>query len=201
MEGSINFMPWLIAGGVAFLLFYLYDINGVTFENRFFKCSFFAGCALLAAATAGLIATTPPEVYEKPRFYIFSIIAVVFFGLLIYTLFFALPFKETYVENNKPNVYTSGVYALCRHPGVLWLSLFYGFLWLATDQVSVLYAFLLFSLMDLIYVILQDVWIFPKILNGYEAYRKTTPFLVPNYRSISRCFQTMRQERKSRNEI
>ena len=67
--------------------------------------------------------------------------------------------------------------------------------------VPVSYTHLLFSLMDLIYVILQDIWIFPKILNGYEAYRKTTPFLVPNYRSISRCFQTMRQERKSRNEI
>lgn len=195
-------MPWLIAGGFAFLLFYLYDINGVRVQNRFFKYSFFAGCALLLVATAGLIGAMPKEVFEKPRFYIFSVLGLAFLCLLVYTLFFALPFKKTYVkEDGKPTVYTSGIYALCRHPGVLWLTLFYGFMWLATAQTIMLWAFLLFSLLDLIYVILQDKWIFPITLNGYEAYQKSTPFLIPTYRSFRRCFQTMRQERKNRNEI
>ncbi len=46
-----------------------------------------------------------------------------FLALLIYTLFFALPFEETYCEENKLRAaYTEGVYGLCRHPGVLWFA-------------------------------------------------------------------------------
>ena len=53
-------------------------------------------------------------------------IATIFFVLLIYTLFFALPFDKTYQnESEKRMAYTEGVYALCRHPGVLWFIGFY----------------------------------------------------------------------------
>ena len=42
------------------------------------------------------------------------------FAALIYTLFFALPFDETYAkQNNGRYVCDRGVYALCRHPGIL----------------------------------------------------------------------------------
>ena len=48
---------------------------------------------------------------------VFLTAAILFLGLLIYTLFFALPFDETYVkENHERLAYTEGVYALCRHP-------------------------------------------------------------------------------------
>ena len=49
----------------------------------------------------------------------FGIGALFFLGLLIYTLFFALPFEETYCEDNKLRAaYTEGMYGVCRHPGV-----------------------------------------------------------------------------------
>ena len=63
--------------------------------------------------------------------------ALCFLLLLIYALFFALPFQETYVVQNVGNkVCAQGMYALCRHPGVLWftgfyLSFHYGLLWAA----------------------------------------------------------------------
>ena len=60
----------------------------------------------------------------------FGIGAMCFLALLIYTLFFALPFEETYCEENRLRAaYTEGVYGLCRHPGVLWFAGAYFCMW------------------------------------------------------------------------
>ncbi len=65
-------------------------------------------------------------------------------ALLVYTLFFALPFEKTYtrLEENPP-VYTEGVYSLCRHPGVVWFFFLYLFLALLTGQRLMMAVYLL----------------------------------------------------------
>ena len=60
----------------------------------------------------------------------FGLGGFLFLCLLIYTLFFALPFEETYCEENKLRAaYTEGMYGLCRHPGVLWFAGAYLCMW------------------------------------------------------------------------
>lgn len=112
------------------------------------------------------------------------IICLLFFLSLIYTLFFALPFEGTYVEQEKLKVYDQGVYALCRHPGILWFFGFYIFLAAALASIELGLAAILFSTMNLLYAWIQDKLIFPRTLSGYEAYQKKVPFLIPDKASF-----------------
>ena len=110
---------WLGIG--AFVLYLIYDINSFAWKRKVPGSFFLAGTLCLAAATvwdlweawyAGAISGTVDVLLLTG--------ALVWFAFLIYTLFFALPFKETYAEqSDKRRVYSGGVYALCRHPGIL----------------------------------------------------------------------------------
>ena len=93
----------------------------------------------------------------------------------------------------------SGVYALCRHPGVLWLAGFYLFLWLALGGVVPLAAFVVFGLLDVIYVVIQDRIIFPALFDDYGEYQEQVPFLRPDKMSLLECRRTWK--RGQRDEI
>ena len=187
-------MICILLGFVAFLFFVIYDINSIIFKLKILNGCFFVGIFLITVATVGIIITTRDlintDVFEMG---ILEIFAVIFFSLLIYTLFFALPFKNTYIETEgSPKVYQCGVYALCRHPGVLWFIGFYTFLGLALKIPLLLTAAVIFSLLNILYVVFQDRWTFMKVFENYDNYKKDTPFLVPNLKSIKCCLQFYR---------
>lgn len=187
-------MPYLIIGSLAFLFFMIYDINSVTKKIRLLRSGFFIGCFLLIAATGGIIFSTIAEMdWYSVRTLVFMPMAILFLFLLIYTLFFAIPFQEAYIKTSSPpKTCTTGFYALSRHPGVLWFMGFYFSLWLALSGSLLLLAGILFSLLNLFYIILQDRWIFMEIFPDYGDYKKTTPFLIPNDQSVRRCLHTFR---------
>ena len=191
-------MSYVLIGSLAFLFFMVYDINSVTKNYKLLHSCFFAGFILLIAATVGIVFTTVTEIeLNQGRLIVFGLLALIFLLLLIYTLFFALPFENTYIKTNTPpKTCRTGVYALSRHPGVLWFMGFYLFLWLALTGSLLLLAGILFSLLNLIYIILQDQWTFMKVFPDYSDYKKTTPFLFPTYQSLSRCMQTFHNERR-----
>lgn len=186
-------MIYIFCGFVAFLLFFIYDINSIIFKNKLLYGCFFVGSFLIIVATVGIVITYRDLIkIDVFRITIFGILAAFFFLLMIYTLFFALPFKDTYIETEASlKVYQSGVYALCRHPGVLWFMGFYIFLGLALKIPLLLTAAVIFSLLNILYVIFQDRWTFMKIFDDYDEYKKDTPFLIPNLKSIKRCIQTI----------
>lgn len=181
-------------GIFGFVLFMIYDINSVTVNNKLLHGCFFLGCFSLVAATGGLLSAAITEtMWYTVRTIVFIPIATLFLFLLIYTLFFAIPFEDTYIKSDsKPKTCTTGFYALSRHPGVLWFIGFYLSLWLALPDMLLLMAGILFSLLNLMYIFLQDRWIFMKIFPDYGDYKKHTPFLIPNLRSIDRCKKTFR---------
>jgi len=190
-------MKYIICGCVAFLLFILHDLINDAGGYKKSRELFFIGCGLLTAASVGLTVSAIAERLPLARVaVVFSIVAALFLVLLIYTLFFALPFHKTYIgdgpedasEDMSNKVCDTGVYALCRHPGVLWLIGFYLFLSLAFPERDLIIGSVLFSLLDITYVILQDLYIFPHAFSDYDTYRKSTPFLVPTAGSVKRCF-------------
>lgn len=187
-------MIYILMGLLAFLLFAAYDINSVTSKTKnIVDRFFFLGSLLLIGATAGIIIESFSEIpWDLLRMSIGGIFSLVFLILLIYTLFFALPFNDTYVNSNKtPKVCRNGFYALCRHPGVLWFAGFYFFLWLTLKIPLLLWAAIIFSSCNFIYIIFQDLWTFPRIFADYHDYQKHTPFIIPNFKSIKRCLQTL----------
>ncbi len=182
-------MAYIFLGVLAFLLFVISDINSIIMKNKLLNSCFFMGFILLVIATAGIILS---EWDKSFRMLLFGFLAFIFLILLIYTLFFALPFKKTYIDtHSSPKVCDSGVYALCRHPGVLWFIGFYLFFGLALNMMLLLLAAFIFSSLNIIYVVFQDRWTFINTFDNYEKYKINTPFLLPNIKSIKRCLHTL----------
>ena len=179
-------------GIAGFLLYLLYDINSFTAHVRLPRIFFMLGSILIATATVldfhsarkmGAIAGITDLLLLAA--------GIACFAALIYCLFFALPFQETYTAQTAGRkVYDAGVYALCRHPGVLCFAGMYLFWGLAAIPGSLLYHGLTFSLLNLVYVWFQDRVTFPKTFCNYAAYRKKVPFLFPTGKSIRLARQT-----------
>lgn len=188
-------MEAFLLGTVGFLLFILYDVNSISWKNKILNKMFLAGSLCVAGSAVWTVWNALQERRaEMPFAFIFAAGSLFFFGMLIYTLFFALPFEETYLEENRQRMaYTEGVYALCRHPGVLMFAGLFLCLWGMTGRISQGFYFLSMILWDYLYIILQDLWIFPKTFTNYTEYKKTTPFLIPSRRSICRALKKQRQ--------
>ncbi|MEG1849548.1 MAG: hypothetical protein RR197_03235 [Oscillospiraceae bacterium] len=196
-------MDLFFAGALAFALFILYDLASLRHRSAGIFGLFAAGCALLVWYTLRLLleADLPNEFLLRPFWKgAVALGALGALGLLLYTLFFALPFDKTYLKGSAPPVIDRGMYALCRHPGVLWLGLFYGLLGLLCETRTSLLAFLWFTALDILYVWFQDAILFPKSIAGYACYQKNTPFLVPTPGSIRRACRA-RSKEVSRYEV
>lgn len=187
-------------GTISFILYMAYDLEQAgAISHRFHKItkSFFTiGSILLVAATLMLFWKSDVLHMEWGRKQIlFLILAILFLALLIYTLFFALPFEETYVVQDAHKTYDKKMYALCRHPGVLWFAGFYFCLWLTLGTKPLLAVAIWFSFLNFCYIILQDCYTFPKIFSDYADYQKRVPFLIPNGKSLKRCLDTFKESR------
>ena len=188
-------MLWFWGGAAAFGLFVLYDINSVIWKKRNLHSFFSLGVLLLLAVTGICLlrAFGDSRVSRNAGAVLFLIPGAVCLGLMVYSLFFALPFTETYVHESEEGIVCDrGMYALCRHPGVLWFVLTYLFLALAWGTSQVWGMGIFFSLLNVGYVVLQDRWTFPRTFEDYEGYRKRVPFLIPTVGSMKRAWKTRR---------
>lgn len=184
-------MEFGLGGMIGFGLFIVYDLNSVIWKKKILHSFFLLGCLLIVASTV-LGVLDVGKGYGSTKVSIgWLVIAAGFLGVLIYTLFFALPFKDTYqTEKNKQEkskVCSQGMYALCRHPGVLWFFFFYLCFGIGLGSGGFLKMGMMFSLCNLGYVIFQDLYTFPKILKDYDRYKREVPFLIPDRRSIIRA--------------
>lgn len=186
----------IVLGSLGFVLFWISDFNSIWWKKRWLQGCFTVGCLLLAASTVDMVIRGWPERAGAATALCLTA-AAVFLCILIYTLFFAIPFQESYGrQDGGRRVCKRGVYALCRHPGVLWLAGFYLFLWLALGGVIPLAAFAVFSLLDVVYVVIQDRIIFPALFDDYGEYREQVPFLWPDKTSVLECKRTWRRGHK-----
>lgn len=186
-------MVSLYLGLAAFGLYLIYDVNSFTRQVKFVHSFFAIGTCLIGIATA-------MDLWNAWKARAFSgwgdaallAGAAVCFGALIYSLFFALPFQETYAEQStEKHVYSGGAYALCRHPGILCFFGTYLFLGLAALPAPMIVNGMVFSFLNLLYAWFQDRVTFPKTFCDYSDYQKTVPFLIPTKASIRMAGQTL----------
>ena len=177
-------MGYLI-GTIGFALFFLSDYNDWRLARKELKFAFPLGMLLLVIGTA--MSARPEAALLRGWLRIAGIVLLVlFFALEIYTLFFALPAEASYARPGEERaVCTTGVYALCRHPGVLWFAGVYGCLWLTVGLP--LWEAVLYCGLDVLLVAFEDLCVFPARLEGYDAYRAQTPFLLPTRQSVRAC--------------
>ena len=185
-------MVSLTLGIGGFLLYLLCDVNSLPYRLRLLPGAFALGTLLVGAATAlDLLEAWRLGAFSGPGDAALLLAAGACLAALVYSLFFALPFQETYRQQEQGrHVYDGGVYALCRHPGILCFFGLYLCLGLAALPGGLLAHGLAFSLLDLAYAGFQDRVTFPKTFCDYEAYRKKAPFLIPTGDSIRRARQT-----------
>ena len=103
-------MQQIILGSAGFLLYFIYDINSVRKQNRLLQKFFAAGTILVVLSLFMELWSAWGQCSHKiGRMIGFGIGAMCFLALLIYTLFFALPFEQTYCEENRLRAaYTKG---------------------------------------------------------------------------------------------
>lgn len=182
---------WL--GVLGFLCYFLYDVNSVGRIAGWMNRLFMIGTILIVVATSVLFWKRRSVLFQTPMDLLWMAGGVFFLYLLIYTLFFALPFDETYVKESRyRKAYTEGVYALCRHPGVLWFAGMYLFAALLWKSLEGLIFFVVMVILNIFYVIFQDYYSFPKTFSNYREYQRSTPFLIPNRKSIQQCRNSKR---------
>lgn len=195
-------MGEVICGTIGFLLYFVYDINSIVWKNSLMQKFFAIGSVCVAGSAAWVLGESLSDKIAHPVVCsIFGACGLVFLGLLIYTLFFALPFDETYLKKSKERVaYTEGVYSLCRHPGVLWFAGAFLCFWGMSGDLNRGIYFISMIFWNYLYIILQDFWIFPATFTNYEEYKKNTPFLLPNRRSIN-AFLSWNRKRKKKQKV
>ena len=120
-----------------------------------------------------------PIFSSNPLFYAF-----VWIGAIeqVYALFFALPLSDTYTKLSDIKLIDSGIYRCCRHPGVWGFILMAVGFTLGSGSMLILWTALTWTLFDLIHVWIQDVYIFPRSIPGYDQYQRRVPFLFINVR-------------------
>jgi len=188
-------MTSLLLGVAAFALFFAYDINSFTRKNRAVHCTFGLG-ALLLAVSVGL------DLWDAWQTGLLSGAGdvallsggLLMLGALIYCLFFALPFDQTYVRpDGGRRVYDGGAYALCRHPGILCYFAMSALWGAAALPGRMLLNGTVLSVLNLLYAWFQDRVTFPKTFADYEDYRKRVPFLLPTPASVRMAGRTWRR--------
>ena len=170
----------LLPGAVSFALFVLFDINKIRWQKQFLNLLFPLGGVLLAGSTLLCILASGLTDFTWHAGTILGMLGcVISAGIMIYALFFALPFQDTYAESHDVPVISTGLYGLCRHPAFWPMLALYVLLWLTFGGGWLLAAAILYPLCNLLYIIIQDRRIFPQYIRGYDEYKKQVPFLIP----------------------
>lgn len=189
-------MTALFLGTTGFFLCFLYDINSFTVRSKLLHSTFGIGSALIAAATIlDLRNAWKSDAFSGSMDLLLLLLSIACFAALIYCLFFALPFHETYTEQNERRpVYDRGVYALCRHPGILCFFGMFLFAGIAALPCALLTHGMVFSLLNLAYAWFQDRITFPKTFFDYHTYQERVPFLIPTRNSTRLARDTWPRE-------
>lgn len=116
--------------------------------------------------------------------------------LLIYSLFINLPFGKTYINTGiGDKLVTTGLYALVRHPWVHCFALILLSLVMVSKSSLLLIALPMWLWVNILLVAIQDRFFFGRMFAGYDRYRRETPMLIPNRRSVNAFISSLRQHR------
>ena len=183
---------YLLPGIIGFICFIFFDLNKIYWKSKLLNLFFIIGSILLIFSTGYSIWLSDWHglISHFGILQIILLLCLILAGsMLIYVLFFALPFNNTYIQSDDLPLVDKGWYGTCRHPGFWMFALFYLFLaWLLSSN-SLFCCFILYSTCNFIYIVIQDKYIFPQYIEGYSQYKKKVPFLIPTRNSIRNAFK------------
>lgn len=114
--------------------------------------------------------------------------------LLTLSVFVYLPFRATHIRADATNTLVStGLYALVRHPWLWGFLLLMLSLILVSRSKSMMIAAPIFALLGIASTAAQDRFLFSRTLPGYENYRRQTPMMIPNAKSVGNFLSSFRR--------
>ena len=181
---------YLITGVIGFILLLIFDVLSLSKKNILKYVFGISGFFMIFGSSVLIIKNYSYflQIDNSYRF-ISLFFALASFILLIYSVFIEVG-KKTYVLENEHFLVTNGTYALTRHPGVLWMLLLYIFGAIFFQNLLAIYAALIWTLANIVYVSIQERFIFHKIFEDYDKYRESTPMILPNIESIEKFITT-----------
>ena len=196
MENCINIDSfWYGIIGMGALL--LFDINNMEHNNDRLETLYTVGGGLLGLMYLDVIPKSLAKEGGLPTALriVFGVLAAVSFVLLTYSAFFAGK-RTRWGKQREKNaarwwereLADTGLYAMCRHPSavffmILNVSLIYAVNW-------TYYQAVIFAVAGLLLAYYEDRYVFPELIKGYDQYKRTTPFMLPNKESMRRCRET-----------
>ncbi|MFC2057061.1 methyltransferase [Chloroflexota bacterium] len=187
-------MLYIAIGCLGFLVMHLLDIVSLKRIPGVKPFIWILGSGLLVYALA--MTCLQSDKLPSPIWSIWLgwVLLIISFLLLIYSLFINLPFRKTYIATGvSDKLITTGVYALVRHPWIHGFILLLLSLILVSRSSLLLITSLVWILLNILLVIIQDKFFFGRMFAGYDQYRKETPMLLPNRKSIDACIRTFNQ--------
>ena len=185
---------YIALGGLGFLVIHLLDVVSIKRIPALKPIVMLAGNGLVVYSAVMLCLATDKLALPGWSGWLGWGLVLPSLLMLIYSLYIKIPFTKTYVASGVgQKLVTSGLYALVRHPGVHWLGLLLVALILASGSRPMLIAAPIWLLLDIALVAIQDRFFFGRMFAGYESYRRQTPMLIPNRRSISAFIKSLKQ--------
>ena len=108
----------------------------------------------------------------------------------VYTVFIEIPMLQRVTH---ATLVQTGTYAICRHPAFWGILLFVVGMSLLVPTPSMWGLALLWVVLELALITVQDVCVFPARFPEYRQYREKTPFLIPTQKSLREGWHSYRQ--------
>ena len=131
---------------------------------------------------AGAAAAKPLYGLPPPAAAAFAAAAALAAGLLAWSVFFELGAERRKRGLGASEAVRTGTYRFCRHPGFWWYAILVAALAAMRAVPSAFATAALLAALDFILVLEQDLLTFPKVLSGYDDYKRAVPFLLPRLR-------------------
>jgi len=189
-------MVYIASGSLGFLVIHFFDIVSLKRTPGAKPFTWILGSSLLIYSAIMLCLGSDKLLLPSWLTWLGWVLLSTASLLLIYSLFISLPFRKTYVTTGVGDkLITTGPYALVRHPGVHWFIVLMLSLVLVSGSKLLLVASPIWILLDILLVAIQDKFFLSRMFDGYERYRRETPMLLPNKKSVNAFITSLRQAR------
>ena len=190
-------MIYIILGCLGFLIVHLFDIFALKRVPGAKPFTWFLGCGVLVYAVVMISLQSNTLILPAWSTWLGLALLTISFALLLCALFVNLPFIKTYFATGVPDdLVKTRLYALARHPGVMWFILVICALILVSRSSLLLIAAPIFILLDIVLVYCQDKFFFGRMFDSYDTYRIETPMLIPNRESLNAFKNSLKQKPK-----
>jgi protein-S-isoprenylcysteine O-methyltransferase Ste14 len=189
-------MVYVCAGALAFVMLCAADLLFLRGSVAGKAAAFCVASASFLFGLVGSVTTSPrwgsPGVLRAAGW----VLGAITFLLVVFSLVIEVPTLYLYLTSGRERkLVTTGFYAMSRHPGVVWFSLFMVFLAAATDARTLAIATPVWIAMDVLHVRWQEqVYLVRVYGDEYRRYQAEVPMLIPRLAGIRRGLESLRRK-------